>query len=105
MILNNNDVENQKTGHSTQKPIELFVRPYKNHCAPGEHVYEPFLGSGSALIAAEKCGLVIHAIEISPAYVQAALVRYRTVYGREPVHVESGMTLAELQAARGQAAA
>jgi DNA modification methylase len=93
--------EDQKTGHSTQKPVELFARPYRNHCEKGEHVYEPFLGSGTALIAAELVGLTCHGIEISPGHVEALLVRFRNYTKTEPVHVDSGVTLAELQASRG----
>ena len=87
---------NAKTGHSTQKPIALYTRAYANHCEPGDHVYEPFSGSGSAMVASHKLGLCCHAIELSPAYVQAALLRMTTLTGLPAVHVENGKTLEEM---------
>ena len=51
--------------HSTQKPVECMERPIRNH--KGD-VYDPFLGSGTTLIAAAKTGRVCYGMEISPAY-------------------------------------
>jgi hypothetical protein len=51
--------------HPTSKPVELFVRPMKKHTKPGDVVFEPFSGSGSQLIAAERTGRRCRAIEIS----------------------------------------
>jgi DNA modification methylase len=48
--------ENTPTGHSTQKPVCLFERAILNHTRRGDAVYEPFSGSGTALIAAQKTG-------------------------------------------------
>jgi DNA modification methylase len=42
--------------HPTQKPLELFMRPIEYHTQPGDICYEPFLGSGTQLIAAENWG-------------------------------------------------
>ena len=49
--------EDTATRHPTQKPLLLFERPILNHTRRGEIVYEPFAGSGSCLIAAEKSDL------------------------------------------------
>jgi DNA modification methylase len=43
-------------GHSTQKPIECMKRPIENNTCEGEYVYDPFLGSGTTIIAAERTG-------------------------------------------------
>jgi hypothetical protein len=51
--------------HPTEKPVELFVRPIKKHTSVGDVVFEPFSGSGSQLIAAERTGRRCRAIEIS----------------------------------------
>jgi len=51
--------------HSTQKPVECMERPIRNH--KGD-VYDPFLGSGTTLIAAAKTGRTCYGMEISPAY-------------------------------------
>ena len=42
--------------HPTQKPLALFERPIGFHTAPGAICYEPFAGSGTQLIAAERLG-------------------------------------------------
>jgi DNA modification methylase len=58
--------EDAKVDHPTQKPVALFARPIENHLLPGEVVYDPFAGSGTALIAAELTGRVCYAAEIDP---------------------------------------
>jgi hypothetical protein len=47
------DHQEGATGHGTQKPVELMRRPMVNHTARGQAVYDPFLGSGTTLMAAE----------------------------------------------------
>lgn len=66
----------ERTAHSTQKPIECMARPIRNNTAPGEGVYDPFLGSGTTLIAAEKLGRKCYGIELSPAYCDIIVRRY-----------------------------
>jgi len=60
-------------GHSTQKPLECMARPIRNHQA--DEVYDPFLGSGTTMVACENLGRKCRAIEISPAYCAVALER------------------------------
>ena len=50
--------EDRRTSHSTQKPVRLFEIPILNHLGPAEAIYDPFCGSGSMLIAAEKTGRI-----------------------------------------------
>jgi len=59
-------------GHSTQKPVECMARPLQNHAGD---VYEPFLGSGTTLVAAETKGRVGYGMEIVPRCVAATLER------------------------------
>lgn len=68
--------EDDKTEHSTQKPLECMARPIMNHTDEGEWVYDPFLGSGTTLIAAEKLGRKCIGIELSPAYCDVIVRRY-----------------------------
>jgi DNA modification methylase len=75
--------ENAVTGHGTQKPVRLFEIPILNHTIAGEAVYDPFCGSGTAIIAAEKLGRVCYAMEIDPKYVQAAVTRWEAFTGRK----------------------
>jgi hypothetical protein len=51
-----------------QKPVECMRRPIVNNSRPGQVVYDPFLGSGTSLIAAEMTGRLCIGLEISPAY-------------------------------------
>ena len=71
--------EDAVTAHPTQKPLELFTRPILNHTAPEAIVYEPFAGSGTCLIAAEKTGRRCFAIELDPAWCDVIRDRYEAV--------------------------
>lgn len=59
-------------GHGTQKPLECMERPIRNHRGD---VYEPFVGSGTAIVAAENLGRTCYAMDIDPAYVAVTLER------------------------------
>lgn len=65
-----------ETDHPTQKPVLLYQRPYTNHSLRGDAVYEPFAGSGTALIAAETTGRRCYAMEIDPAFCDVIRKRY-----------------------------
>lgn len=69
-------------GHSTQKPLACMATPISNHRGD---VYEPFLGSGTTLIACENLKRRCYALEIHPPYVAVALERWSTVTGETPV--------------------
>lgn len=69
--------ENEKMGHGTQKPLECMARPIRNHTLLGEVIYEPFLGSGTTLIAAEKLSRKCFAVELDPAYCDLSVLRYK----------------------------
>ena len=66
----------EKTDHPTQKPLQLFEIPIRQHTRPGDLVYEPFSGSGTQIVAAENLGRQARAVEIAPAFVAVALDRY-----------------------------
>lgn len=70
------DTEDGKTMHSTQKPVELMRRPILNHTKPGDAVYDPFLGSGTTVIAAEHTDRVAFGLELEPAYVDVIVKRW-----------------------------
>ena len=74
--------ENAVTGHGTQKPVRLWDIPIANHTVPGDTIYDPFCGSGTAIIAAEKTGRTCCAIEIDPRYVQATITRWERFSGQ-----------------------
>ena len=89
-----------ETGHSTQKPVECMRRPIENNSSPGQAVYDPFVGSGTTIIAAEMTGRVCHAIEISPNYVDVAIRRWQAFAGAEATLDGDGRTFAEVERAR-----
>jgi len=61
--------------HPTMKPLPLMERAISNSSRPGDLVLDPFLGSGSTLIACERTGRVCAGIEIDPIYAEVALRR------------------------------
>ena len=63
-----------ETGHSTQKPVECMRRPIINNSKNGDPVYDPFLGSGTTMIAAETEGRRCFGLEIDPAYCDVIVV-------------------------------
>jgi len=89
-----------ETGHSTQKPVECMKRPIENNSSPGQAIYEPFSGSGTTIIAGEMTGRSIHAIELSPAYVDVAVKRWQDFTGEKAIHEASGKTFEELSEAQ-----
>jgi DNA modification methylase len=72
-------------GHSTQKPVECMARPMRYHQAPS--VYDPFVGSGTTIIAAEQLGRACYALELEPTYVQVAIDRWEAFTGCTAVKV------------------
>ena len=77
----NND---ERPDHPTPKPLDCFSIPMRQHTKVGDLCYEPFSGSGSQIIAGEREGRRVYAIEISPAYVAVALERWAVATGRTP---------------------
>jgi DNA modification methylase len=71
--------------HPTMKPVELFRRPITYHTKPGGLLYEPFSGSGTALIAAEMIGRRCYALELSPTFVDVAVTRWQRFTGKEAI--------------------
>jgi DNA modification methylase len=86
--------------HPTSKPVELFTRPIKKHTKPGDVVFEPFSGSGSQLIAAERAGRRCRAIEISPPFVDVAIRRWQKATTEEATLDCDGRTFAQIAAER-----
>lgn len=97
------DIESPKrseTGHGTQKPVECMARPMRNNAAPGDLVFDGFLGSGSSLVAAHLHKRVLFGCELMPAYVDVACTRFAAFTGVVPVLVETGETFEEVKARR-----
>ena len=89
--------------HPTQKPVELFARPMRKHTKPGEICFEPFCGSGSQLIAAEREGRRCFAMELEPVFVEVAVRRWEQFTGKKAQRVAATSTTSN--AAVGETAA
>jgi ParB-like chromosome segregation protein Spo0J len=74
--------EDAVTRHPTQKPLELFERPLLNHTRRGELAYDPFAGSGSCLIAAERTGRRCFTVELDPGWCDVVRDRYEAFLAR-----------------------
>ena len=59
----------------------MFEIPLTNHTAPGDAVYDPFVGSGTMVIAAQKMGRVAYAMDLDPRYIQATVTRWEAFTG------------------------
>jgi ParB-like chromosome segregation protein Spo0J/DNA modification methylase len=94
--------ENEATGHGTQKPVEIMRRPILNHTRRGEACYDPFLGSGSTLIAAESTGRICCGMDIDPKYVDVAVLRWQRYTGQKAVLDGDRRTFEEIARARGR---
>jgi len=83
------------------KPVGLIADALLDCSIRGDIVLDPFLGSGSTLMAAERTRRVCRGIEIDPLYVDVAIRRWRRMTGEPAIHAESGANFAalELQAA------
>lgn len=92
--------EDGKTGHSTQKPVECMKRPIENNSSAGQAVYEPFSGSGTTIIAGEMTGRSIHAIELNPAYVDVAVMRWQEFTGEQAKLESDGQNFNDIKAAK-----
>src|ERR1700730_1221773 len=92
------------TVHGTQKPVECMRRPMLNNSNPGQAVYEPFLGSGTTLIAAQTSGRVCYAIELDPRYGDVAMRRWEAFTGEQSALLTDGRTFEAIAAERRSAA-
>jgi DNA modification methylase len=81
-----------KYDHPTQKPIELMRRPIVNHSKRGELVFDPFLGSGTTLAAAEVTERVCCGMELDPKYVDVVVERWQKLTGKAAVLETDGRT-------------
>jgi DNA modification methylase len=97
--------DEEKYDHPTQKPVDLMRRPILNHLKRGELVYEPFLGSGTTLAAAELTERVCLGIELDPKYVDVAVQRWQTLAGKKATLDGDGRSFEEIAAERQKGAA
>jgi len=95
-----NKDQDAATVHGTQKPVECMRRPILNNSSPGQAVYEPFMGSGTTLIAAETTGRLCYGVELNPVYIDVAIERWQAFTGEVAILLDSGETFAALKSQR-----
>jgi len=84
--------------HPTVKPVRLIADALLDASARGEIVLDPFLGSGSTLIACQRVGRISYGMELDPRYVDVAIRRWQRDTGQCAVHEPSGETFAQREA-------
>jgi DNA modification methylase len=93
-----------ETEHPAVFPValpEFVMRAYGDE---GDIVYEPFGGSGTSIIAAERCSRRARAIELAPEYVDVALRLWRKLFPDQPVKLDGeGQSFEAVARARGMA--
>lgn len=88
--------------HPTPKPVALIADAIKDCTARGDLVLDPFLGSGTAVIAAERSGRVCYGLELDPLYVDTIIRRWQRQTKLDAVHLETGKTFNSRDNGRGQ---
>jgi DNA modification methylase len=83
--------------HPTVKPVALVADAILDCTARRDIVLDPFLGSGTTIIAAERTGRVCYGIEIDPVYVDTAIRRWQEFTGQQAINATSGKTFNELE--------
>jgi DNA modification methylase len=86
--------------HPTVKPVALVADAIKDCSRRKGIILDPFLGSGTTLIAAERTGRRACGIEIDPAYVDVAVRRWQTYTGKTATLLATGQTFEEVEEAR-----
>jgi DNA modification methylase len=88
--------------HPTPKPVAMIADAIKDCTARGDLVLDPFLGSGTAVIAAERSGRRCYGLELDPLYVDTIIRRWQRHTKLDAIHLESGETFSSRDNQRGQ---
>jgi DNA modification methylase len=91
--------------HPTVKPVPMVADAMLDCTARGDLVLDPFLGSGTTLVAAERVGRRCRALELDPLYVDTAVRRWQALTGGAARHAESGRAFDQMAAERATAPA
>lgn len=83
--------------HPTVKPVALVADAIMDCSGRGDIVLDPFLGSGTTVIAAERTGRICYGIELDPVYVDTAIRRWQAFTGQNAVNESSGQTFPEVE--------
>jgi len=86
--------------HPTVKPIALVADLIRDCSRRNGVILDPFGGSGTTILAAERTGRVARVIEIDPLYVDVSIRRWERLTGIPARHAETGLTFEEVQVTR-----
>lgn len=86
--------------HPTVKPLAMVSDAILDVTAPDDIVLDPFCGSGTTIIAAERTGRRGYGIELNPLYVDTAIMRWQRMTGQAAVHAVTGKTFDEMRQER-----
>jgi DNA modification methylase len=89
--------------HPTVKPVALVADAMRDCSRRGDIVLDPFMGSGTTILAAERVGRRAYGVEIDPLYVDAAIRRWQDFTKRDAILKATGQTFDEVAAARSSA--
>ena len=92
--------ESSQGAHSAPFPralVEFFVKAFSDE---GDLVFDPFLGSGTTIIAAERTGRVCYGMELDPGYVDTIVRRWQRFTGKSAVHQKTGRSFDEIEKER-----
>jgi DNA modification methylase len=89
--------------HPTVKPVAMVADAILDCSARGDVVLDPFLGSGTTLMAAQRVGRLARGMEIDPLYVDAAIRRWQRFTGEFAVHADTGQRFNDAETAPKEA--
>ena len=92
--------DEEKHDHPTQKPVDLTRCPFLNHLKRRELVYDPFLGAGTTLAAAELTERVCFGLELDARYIDVIVQRWQTLSGKKAKLDSDGRTFEEIASQR-----
>ncbi len=87
--------------HPTVKPVQLIADAMLDASALGDVVLDPFLGSGTTMIAAERTGRICYGMELDPTYVDTAIRRWQVYTGKRARHALTGRAFNETGKGKG----
>jgi DNA modification methylase len=93
---------NDLATHPTTKPVALVADAMRDCSKRGDLVLDPFMGSGTTIMAAERVGRRAYGLEIDPLYVDVAVRRWQAYTRRDAILKGTGETFDELTAVRGK---
>ena len=81
--------------HPTVKPIKMIADAILDCSKRRDVILDPFIGSGTAILACERTGRLCFGMELDPVYVDTAILRWQNMTGDDAIHAQSGLTFTE----------